>query len=76
MNNIKLAFKLLQDSGNFEPSQLHEGNDCLWITPHGNVIDYKQLQLAMAAAELFYLLNKIIQNEPAIINPTVEIATD
>lgn len=56
MNNIKQAFNLLQASGNFEPSQLHEGNDRLWITPYGNVIDFKQLQLAMAAAELFHLL--------------------
>lgn len=32
MTKIKQAFKLLQDSGNFEPSQLHEGNDRLWIT--------------------------------------------
>lgn len=56
MNKIKLAFKLLQDSGNFEPSQLHEGKDRLWITPYGNVIDFKQLQLAMAVAELFHLL--------------------
>ena len=56
MNKIKQAFKLLQDSGSFEPTQLHEGNDRLWITPYGNVIDYKQLQLAMAVAELFHLL--------------------
>lgn len=28
------------------------------------------------AYKIFYLLNKSIQNEPAIINPTVEIATD
>lgn len=56
MNNIKQAFKLLQDSGNFEPSQLHEENDRIWITPYVDVINYKQLQLAMAAAELFHLL--------------------
>ena len=56
MNNIKQAFKLLQDSGNFEPSQLHLGKDRLWITPYGHVIDFKQLQLAMAVAELFRLL--------------------
>lgn len=56
MDIIKQAFKLLQDSGNFEPSQLHEGTDRLWITPHANVIDFKQLQLAMAVAELFNLL--------------------
>ena len=62
MNKIKLAFKLLQDSGNFEPSQLHEGNDRLWITPYGNVIDFKQLQLAMAAAELFHLLPTLYQD--------------
>ena len=56
MNKIKQAFKLLQDSGYFETTQLHEGKDRLWITPYGNVIDFKQLQLAMAAAELFHLL--------------------
>lgn len=56
MNKIKQAFNLLQDSGNFEPSQLHEGNDRLWIIPNGNIIDYKQLQLVMAVAELFNLL--------------------
>lgn len=56
MNNIKQAFKVLQDSGNFEPSQLHEETDRIWITPYGNIIDFKQLQLAMAAAELFHLL--------------------
>ena len=56
MNKIKQAFKLLQDSGHFEPSQLHEGNDRIWITPYATVIDFKQLQLAMAAAELFHLL--------------------
>ena len=56
MNNLKLAFKLLHDSGNFEPSQLHQGNNRLWITPNGNIIDFKQLQLAMAVAELFNLL--------------------
>lgn len=56
MTKIKQAFKLLQDSGNFEPSQLHECNDRLWITPYGNIIDYKQLQLVMAVAELFNLL--------------------
>ena len=56
MNNIKQAFKLLQDSGNFEPSQLHEEYDRICITPYVDVINYKQLQLAMAAAELFHLL--------------------
>lgn len=56
MKKIKQAFKLLQDSGIFEPSQLHEGNDRLWISPYETVIYYKQLQLAMAAAELFHLL--------------------
>ena len=55
MNKIKQAFKLLQDSGNFEPSQLHLGSDKLWITPYGNILDFKQIQLAMAAAELFHL---------------------
>ena len=62
MNKIKLAIKLLQDSGNFEPSQLHEGNDRLWITPYATVIDFKQLQLAMAAAELFRLLPILYQD--------------
>lgn len=56
MNKIKQAFKLLQECGNFEPSQLHLGKDRLWITPYGDIIDFKQLQLAMAAAELFHLL--------------------
>lgn len=56
MNNIKQAFKLLKDSGIFEPSQLHEGNDRLSISPYETVIHYKQLQLAMAVAELFHLL--------------------
>ena len=56
MNIVKKAFKLLQDSGNFEPSQLHEGNDRLSITPYGHIIDFKQLQLAMAAADIFHLL--------------------
>lgn len=56
MNKIKQAFKLLQDTGKFEPSQLHEGNDRLWITPYATVIDFKQLHLAIAAAELFHLL--------------------
>ena len=55
MNKIKQAFKLLQDSGKFEPFQLHEETDRLWITPYGYILDYKQLQLAMAAAELFNL---------------------
>ena len=62
MNNIKQAFRLLLDSGNFLPFQLHEGNDRLWITPYGRTIDYKQLQLAMAAAELFHLLPTIYQD--------------
>ena len=62
MNNIKQAFKLLQDSGYFEPSQLHEGKDRLWITPYGNVIDFKQLQLAMAAAELFHLVPTLFKD--------------
>lgn len=56
MNKIKQAIKLLQDSGIFEPSQLHEGKDRLWITPYGNIINFKQLELAMAAAELYHLL--------------------
>ena len=55
MNNIKQAFKLLQETGNFHPSQLHLGSDKLWITPYGHILDYKQIQLAMAAAELFHL---------------------
>lgn len=62
MNKIKLAFKLLQDSGSFEPSQLHEGKDRIWITPYGNIIDFKQLQLAMAAAELFQLLPTLLKD--------------
>ena len=63
MNNIKQAFKLLQDTGNFLPSQLHEGNDLLSITPYGRIIDYKQLQLAMAACELFHLLPILYQED-------------
>ena len=63
MENIKQAFKSLQNSGNFEPSQLHEGNDRIWITPYGNVIDFKQLQLAMAAAELFHLLPTLYKDD-------------
>ena len=55
MNILKQAFKLLQDSGNFDPSQLHLGSYKLWITPYGYILDYKQIQLAMAAAELFHL---------------------
>ena len=56
MNKIKQAFKMLQETGNFHPSQLHLGSDKLWITPYGNILDFKQIQLAMAAAELFHLL--------------------
>ena len=56
MNKIKLAFKLLQDTGNFEPSQLHEGKDRLGITPYGNCIDYQQLYAALAVGELLHLL--------------------
>lgn len=56
MNNVKQAFKTLQDSGNFEPFQLHVVSDRIWITPYVDVINYKQLQAAMAAAELFHLL--------------------
>lgn len=63
MTKIKQAFKLLQDSGNFHPSQLHEGNDRIWITPYANIIDFKQLQLAMAAAELFYLLPTLFKDD-------------
>lgn len=63
MNKIKQAFKLLQDSGNFEPSQLHDGNDRLWITPYGNVIDYQQLYSALAVGELLHLL-PIVKAEP------------
>lgn len=56
MDKIKQAFKLLQDSGKFESSQLHEGTDRIWITPYGNCIDFQQLGLAMATCELFHLL--------------------
>ena len=56
MKKINDAFKLLQDTGEFEPTQLHEGTDRIWITPYGGIIDFKQLQLAMAVAELFHLL--------------------
>ena len=63
MNKIKQAFKLLQDSGKFEPSQLHEGNDRLWITPYGNSIDFQQLYTALAVGELLHLL-PIVKAEP------------
>ncbi len=63
MTKIKQAFKLLQDSGNFEPSQLHEGNDRLWITPYGNVIDYQQIYSALAVGELLHLL-PMVKAEP------------
>ena len=63
MNKIKQAFKLLQDSGYFEPSQLHEGNDRICITPYATVIDYKQLHLAMAASELFNLLPTLYKDD-------------
>ena len=63
MNKIKQAFKLLKDSGNFEPSQLTEGNDRLWITPYGNVIDYQQIYSALAVAELLHLL-PMVKAEP------------
>lgn len=63
MNKIKLAFKLLQDTGNFEPSQLHEGKDRLGITPYGNCIDYQQLYAALAVGELLHLL-PIVKADP------------
>lgn len=63
MNKIKLAFKLLQDTGNFEPSQLHEGKDRLEITPYGNCIDYQQLYAALAVGELLHLL-PMVKAEP------------
>lgn len=63
MNKIKLAFKLLQDTGNFEPSQLHEGKDRLEITPYGNIIDYQQLYAALAVGELLHLL-PLVKAEP------------
>lgn len=63
MNKIKLAFKLLQDTGNFESSQLHEGKDRLGITPYGNCIDYQQLYAALAVGELLHLL-PIVKAEP------------
>ena len=63
MNKIKQAIKLLQDTDNFLPTQLHEGNDRLWITPYGRIIDYKQLQLAMAACELLHLLPTLYQDD-------------
>lgn len=55
MNKIKQAFNLLQDTGKFESSQLHEGYDRIWITPYGQVIDFQQLEISMAAAQLFHL---------------------
>ena len=55
MNILEQAFKLLQDSGNFNSNQLHLGSRKLWITPYGYILDYKQIQLAMAVAELFNL---------------------
>lgn len=67
MNNVKQAFKLLQDSGKFEPFQLHEESDRIWITPYADVIDYKQLQLAMAAAELFHLLPALFMYKDSAI---------
>lgn len=63
MNKIKQAFKLLQDTGNFEPSQLHEGKDRLEITPYGNCIDYQQLYAALAVGELLHLL-PLVKAEP------------
>lgn len=56
MNKIKQAFKLLQDTGKFEPCQLHVDSDRIRITPYGTVLDYKQLHLLLAAADLFHLL--------------------
>lgn len=64
MKKISDAFKLLQETGNFEPSQLHEGNDRLWITPYGNCIDYQQLYSALAVAELLHLLPMVKKAEP------------
>ena len=55
MNKLKVAFNLLKDTGEFKPSQLHYGNDSLWITPYCNAIFSNQLRLAMAAARLFNL---------------------
>lgn len=63
MNKIRQAFKLLQDTGNFEPSQLHEGKDRIGITPYGNCIDYQQLYAALAVGELLHLL-PIVKAEP------------
>lgn len=63
MNKIKQAFKLLQDTGNFEPSQLHEGKDRLGITPYGNCIDYQQLYAALAVGDLLHLL-PLVKAEP------------
>lgn len=63
MNKIKLAFKLLQDTGNFEPTQLHEGKDRIGITPYGNILDYQQLYAALAVGELLHLL-PIVKAEP------------
>ena len=63
MNKIKLAFKLLQDTGNFEPSQLHEGKDRLEITPYGNCLDYQHLYAALAVGEILHLLH-MVKAEP------------
>ena len=56
MNKIHTAFNLLIETGKFDPSQLHEGTDRLWITPYGNIIDFQQLEIAMGAADIFHLL--------------------
>lgn len=56
MNKIKQAIKLLKDTGNFDPSQLHEGNDRIVITPYGFCIDYQELYAALAVGELLHLL--------------------
>lgn len=56
MNKIHQAFSLLAATGKFEPSQLHEGTDRIWITPYGNCIDYRQLGLALAICELLHLM--------------------
>ena len=67
MNKIHQAFNLLKDTGKFEPSQLQEGTDRLWITPYGNCIDFQQLGLAMAACELFHLLPTLKALPPKLV---------
>lgn len=55
MDKIKQAYNMLQSTGKFEQSQLHEGSDSISITPYGQVIDFQQLEISLAAATLFHL---------------------